>query len=186
MNLQSQKTKDKKVIDIFKDSQNRIKSMALIHEKLYKSKDLAGINFKEYINDLANNLFRSYGINSSRIILKIDIEDTIMNLDIATPCGLIITELVSNSLKHAFPAERKGYILIKLTSDNKGMFKLVVQDNGIGFPEDINFRKTDTLGMQLVTSLVGQITGTIELDRNNGTEFRINFMERKVEAIEND
>jgi len=186
LNLQSQKTKDKKVIDIFKDSQNRIKSMALIHEKLYKSKDLAGINFKEYINDLANNLFRSYGINSSRIILKIDIEDTIMNLDIATPCGLIVTELVSNSLKHAFPAERKGDILIKLTSDNKGMFILVVQDNGIGFPEDINFRKTDTLGMQLVTSLVGQIKGTIELERNNGTEFRIIFTERKVEAIEND
>jgi len=109
-----------------------------------------------------------------------------MNLDIATPCGLIVTELVSNSLKHAFPAERKGDILIKLTSDNKGMFILVVQDNGIGFPEDINFRKTDTLGMQLVTSLVGQIKGTIELERNNGTEFRIIFTERKVEAIEND
>jgi len=186
LNLQSQKTKDQKVIEIFKDSQNRIKSMALIHEKLYKSKDLAGINFKEYINDLVNNLFRSYGINSSRIIPKIDIEDTIMNLDTATPCGMIVTELVSNSLKHAFPAERKGDILIKLTSDNKGMFKLVVQDNGIGFPEDINFHKTDTLGMQLVTSLVGQIKGTIELVKNNGTEFSIVFKEKNVEAIGNE
>ncbi|MGB8216969.1 MAG: CHASE4 domain-containing protein [Candidatus Methanoperedens sp.] len=182
--LQSQKTTDKKVIEIFKDSQNRIKSMALIHERLYKSKDLAGINFNEYIQDLANNIFRSYGVNPSIVKLKIEADDVILNLDTATPCGLIITELVSNSLKHAFPEGRQGEVLIRLHSDKNETFTLTFQDNGIGFPKDIDFRKTNTLGMQLVTSLVGQLKGTIELDRNNGTEFKITFKQKKDQCAE--
>ncbi len=182
LNLQSQKTNDKKTIEIFKESQNRIKSMALIHERLYKSKNLAGINFKEYANDLVNNLFRSYGVQSGIINFKIDMDDVILNLDTANPCGLIITELVSNSLKHAFPAERKGEILIKFNSDNNENLTLIVRDNGIGFPTDIDFKKTNTLGMQLVTSLVGQLKGIIELDINNGTEFKITFKEKKSGA----
>lgn len=186
LNLQSQKTKDKKVIEIFKDSQNRIKSMALIHEKLYKSKDLAGINMKEYIHDLVNNLFRSYGVSTDTVKLKMDIDDIIMNLDMANPCGLIVTELVSNSLKHAFPARQKGELSIDLHLDNKGTFILIVRDNGIGFTKDIDFRKTETLGMQLVTSLVNQINGTIELDRSKGTDFKISFMEKRTEVSGND
>ncbi len=185
LNLQSQKTKDKNVIEIFKDSQNRIRSMALIHERLYKSKDLAGINFKEYIHDLSSNLFHSYGVNSGNVNLKIDIDDVILNLDTATPCGLIVTELVSNSLKHAFPKGRKGELLIRLISDNNEKFILIVRDNGIGFPENIDFRKTNTLGMQLVTSLVSQLKGTIELDRSNGTEFKITFKEKQAGVFEN-
>jgi two-component sensor histidine kinase/sensor domain CHASE-containing protein len=185
LNLQSQKTNDKKTIEIFKESQNRIKSMALIHERLYKSKNLAGINFKEYANDLANNLFRSYGVRSGIIKFKIDMDDVILNLDTANPCALILTELVSNSLKHAFPAERKGEILIKFNSDNNENLTLIVRDNGIGFPKDIDFNKTNTFGMQLVTSLVGQLKGIIELERNNGTEFKITFKEKKSGASEN-
>jgi two-component sensor histidine kinase len=185
LNLQSQKTKDTNVIEIFKDSQNRIRSMALIHERLYKSKNLAGINFKEYIHDISSNLFHSYGVNSGSVDLKIDIDDVILNLDTATPCGLIVTELVSNSLKHAFPKGRKGELLIKLISDNNEKFILIVRDNGIGFPENIDFRKTNTLGMQLVTSLVSQLKGTIELDRSNGTEFKITFKEKQAGVFEN-
>lgn len=185
LNLQSQKTRDKKVIDIFKDSQNRIKSMALIYERLYKSRDLTGINFREYIHDLAYNVFRSYGVNSGNVNLKLDIGDYILNLDTATPCGLIITELVSNSLKHAFPSGRKGELLIRLTADNDGKYILIVSDNGIGFPKDIDFRKTNTLGMQLITSLVTQLKGTIELDRSSGTEFRIEFMEKMAGVLQN-
>lgn len=185
LNLQSQKTKDTNVIEIFKDSQNRIRSMALIHERLYKSKNLAGINFKEYIHDISSNLFHSYGVNSGSVNLKIDIDDVILNLDTATPCGLIVTELVSNSLKHAFPKGRKGELLIKLISDNNEKFILIVRDNGIGFPENIDFRKTNTLGMQLVTSLVSQLKGTIELDRSNGTEFKITFKEKQAGVFEN-
>jgi len=178
LNLQSQKTRDRNVIEILTDSQNRIRSMALIHERLYKSKDMSGINIKEYIQDLANNLFHSYGVHSDRIKLKIDIEDIIMNLDTATPCGLIVTELVSNSLKHAFPEEKKGELIIKLKSDNYKNFTLIVKDNGIGFPKDLDFRKTNTLGMQLVTGLVGQLKGTIDLDQSSGTEFKIIFKEK--------
>ena len=178
LNLQSQKTKDRNIIEILTDSQNRIRSMALIHERLYKSKDMSGLNIKEYIQDLANNLFHSYGVHSGRIKLKIDIDDIIINLDTATPCGLIVTELVSNSLKHAFPEEKKGELIIKLKSDNDKNIILIVKDNGIGFPKDLDFRKTNTLGMQLVTGLVGQLKGTIDLDQSSGTEFKIMFKEK--------
>jgi two-component sensor histidine kinase/sensor domain CHASE-containing protein len=178
LNLQSRKTKDKNVIEILTDSQNRIRSMALIHERLCKSKDLSGINIKEYIHDLANNLFHSYGVLSSRIKLNTDIDDIMINLDTATPCGLIVTELVSNSLKHAFPEGNKGELIIKLKSDNYENFTLIVKDNGIGFPKDLDFRTTNTLGMQLVTGLVGQLKGTIDLDQSRGTEFKIIFKEK--------
>jgi two-component sensor histidine kinase/sensor domain CHASE-containing protein len=178
LNLQSRKTKDKNVIEILTDSQNRIRSMALIHERLYKSKDLSGINIKEYIHDLANNLFHSYGVLSSRIKLNTDIDDIMINLDTATPCGLIVTELVSNSLKHAFPEGKKGELIIKLKSDNYENFTLIVKDNGIGFPKDLDFRTTNTLGMQLVTGLVSQLKGTIDLDQSSGTEFKIIFKEK--------
>jgi two-component sensor histidine kinase/sensor domain CHASE-containing protein len=178
LNLQSRKTKDKNVIEILTDSQNRIRSMALIHERLYKSKDLSGINIKEYIHDLANNLFHSYGVLSSRIKLNTDIDDIMINLDTATPCGLIVTELVSNSLKHAFPEGNKGELIIKLKSDNYENFTLIVKDNGIGFPKDLDFRTTNTLGMQLVTGLVSQLKGTIDLDQSSGTEFKIIFKEK--------
>ncbi len=179
LNLQSRKTTDKNAIEILKDSQNRIKSMALIHERLYKSKDLKGIYLNEYIQDLANNLFSSYGVNSGIVKLKIDVVDITLNLDTAIPCGLIVTELVSNSLKHAFPAGRQGELLIKLHSDKNETFTLKVKDDGIGFPKDIDFRKTNTLGLQLVTGLVDQLKGTIELDRSEGTGFKIIFKEKK-------
>jgi two-component sensor histidine kinase/sensor domain CHASE-containing protein len=178
LNLQSRQTKDRKVIEIITDSQNRLRSMALIHERLSKSKDLSGINIKEYIQDLANNLFHSYGVHTGRIEVKIDIDDIMMNLDTATPCGLIVTELVSNSIKHAFPEGKKGELLIKLKSDNYKNFTLIVKDNGIGFPKDLDFRKTNTLGMQLVTGLVNQLKGTIDLDQSSGTEFKIIFREK--------
>jgi two-component sensor histidine kinase len=152
--------------------------MALIHERLCKSKDLSGINIKEYIHDLANNLFHSYGVLSSRIKLNTDIDDIMINLDTATPCGLIVTELVSNSLKHAFPEGKKGELIIKLKSDNYENFTLIVKDNGIGFPKDLDFRTTNTLGMQLVTGLVSQLKGTIDLDQSSGTEFKIIFKEK--------
>jgi len=126
LNLQSRYIKDKQALKMFKESQNRVKSMALIHEKLYQSKDLARIDFTEYIQNLAANLFRSYGVNSDAIALKINIKVASLGADTAIPCGLIISELVSNSLKHAFPAgktcsersESKGEIRIDLRSDN--------------------------------------------------------------------
>jgi len=197
---------------MFNETQNRIRSMALIHEQLYQSKNLAMINFKEYVQNLLNNLLYSYEVDPDAIQLSINIEDVSMAIDTAIPCGLIINELVSNSLKYAFPRSRKGKILIGLQSENgnggpisskisskarrshgpnsgkaresisvealgHSHFTLIVSDNGVGFPKDLDFRNTESLGLQLVVELSEQLRGSIELDRKGGTSFRIKFEE---------
>jgi two-component sensor histidine kinase len=174
LTLQSNQIKGKKNMEFFKDSQNRVKSMALIHEKLYQSHNLARINFKEYLSTLVNGLFRSYHTRSSNITLKLDVEDVSLEVDSAIPCGLIVNELVSNSLKYAFPDERKGEIRVALRSLNKKNIELVVSDNGIGIPDDFDVRKAESLGLHLVTILAeDQLDGEIKLSRDHGTEFRI-------------
>ncbi len=162
------------IIEKLKDSQNHIKSIALVHEKLYESKDLKRIDFSEYIQKLTNDLFRSHGVDQNRIKLKINIEDVSLDIDTTIRLGLIINELVSNSLKYAFPDDRKGEIQIEFHSDDD-KFTLKVSDNGIGFSRGLDFQKTETLGLQLVDTLVKQLDGTIELDRINKTEFKITF-----------
>ncbi|MDP2993004.1 MAG: ATP-binding protein, partial [Deltaproteobacteria bacterium] len=143
------------------------------------SGDLARIDFAQYIRSLAADLFRSYGVSSGAITLKINAGDVLLGIDRAIPCGLIVNELVSNSLKHAFPAGKKGEIQINLRSDNDNGFTLTLSDNGVGFPKDLDFRNAETLGLQLVITLVKQIEGTIELDRSGGTEFKITFARYK-------
>lgn len=175
LNLQLGYIEDKHGIEIFKESQNRVKSMALIHEKLYESKDLSRIDFAEYIRSLTASLFRSYGVSPGAITLKINGDDVLLGIDTAIPCALIINELISNSLKHAFPARKEGKIRITLRSDNDDKFTLIISDNGVGFSKDLDFRNTETLGLQLVMTLVQQLKGTIELDRSSGTEFKITF-----------
>jgi len=178
--LQSSYIKDQKYIEIFKESQNRIKAMALIHEKLYKSKDLVNIDFSDYVKNLANSLIRSYMSGSNPIGLKAEIADIDIGVDSAMPCGLIINELVSNALKHAFPEGEDGEIKIIMRSINGSEIELIISDNGVGFPEDIDFRKTDSLGLQLVSTLAeGQLHGTVDLKRDKGTEFKIKFEEIK-------
>ncbi|MCJ7617787.1 MAG: AAA family ATPase [Desulfobacterales bacterium] len=172
LNLQLGYIKDKQNIEVFKESRNRVRSMALVHEKLYQSENLSMINFAEYIQSLAGNLFRSYRAGSSVVTLKIHTGDVLVGIDTAIPYGLIINELISNSLKYAFPAGKEGEICVNLHSDN-GTLTLIISDNGVGFPKDLDFRNTETLGLQLVIGLVGQLKGTIELDRSGGTEFKI-------------
>ena len=173
---QTQYIKDKNVIEIFAESQNRIASMALVHEKLYQSKDLAKIDFHDYINDLVANLFQSYVENSGKIKLNMNIENIQLDIDLAIPCGLIINELVTNSLKYAFPDGRNGEIKIVFRKTDENMLELVISDNGIGIPLDLDFRKTGSLGLHLVTILAeNQLHGKINLNRNEGTEFRIEF-----------
>jgi len=172
--LQSKQISGKKNQELFQESQNRVKSMALIHEKLYQSQDLASINFKEYLNTLIIGLFRSYQSHSSHVELKLNVEDITLGIDSAIPCGLIINELVSNSLKYAFPNGREGVISVVLRYLNKKDVELVVSDNGIGMPEDLDFRNSKSLGLHLVTILAeDQLGGEIKLSRDNGTEFRI-------------
>jgi PAS domain S-box-containing protein len=179
LNLQTHYIKDKSYIDMLRESQHRIRSMGLIHEKLYQSENLAEIDFTEYVKTLVYSLFRSYGVNTGRIAVKTDIEDISLDIDTAIPCGLIINELVSNSLKYAFPGERTGEITIQLHSRN-GHIELVVADNGTGIPEHIDFRTTSSLGLHLVTILVEeQLKGEISLDRNKGTAFHITFRKKQ-------
>ena len=178
LRLQSRYTKDKQSLDIFKASRSRIESMAFIHEKLYQSKDLTKIDFNDYVNTLVTNLFTTYGVSTARIKLNIDIKHVSLPLDKAIPCGLIINELVSNSLKYAFPANKQGEIRITLYPTNENQLELIVSDNGISIPENIDFRNTDSLGLHLVTILAeDQLQGEINLNRTEGTEFKIKFKE---------
>jgi two-component sensor histidine kinase len=175
LNLQSKHVKDKRDLEIFKDSQNRIKSMALIHDKLYRSKDLASIDFPGYIKNLASHLFNTYSVSSSAIKLVADVKDISLDINTAIPCGLIINELISNSLKYAFLDGQGGEIRIKLYANKDDTFTLIISDNGIGLPEDLVFRNTKSLALQVVVALVEQLKGTIELDRSEGTAFKIVF-----------
>jgi PAS domain S-box-containing protein len=177
--------KDREEIDIFRDSQDRINSMALIHEQLYQSNNLMNINFSEYVKHLVNGLFQTYGVAAGKVASKIIINDISLGVDTAIPCGLVINELVSNSLKHAFPEGREGVIeiSIKKSKDSDADdhdFKLTVKDNGAGIPENIDIRETRSLGLQLVTILAEhQLRGKIEIGRSDGTEFNIFFNELK-------
>jgi len=175
LRLQSRQIKDEKTLDMFSMSQNRIRSMALIHESLYKSKNLARIDFYDYVSKLTTHLFSMYRVGIGTINLKVELKDVYLDINKAIPCGLVISELVSNSLKHAFPGARKGEIAVRMKTDERGKQTLIVKDTGVGFPEGLDFRETESLGMQLVTDLVKQLKGTIELKKIKGTEFKIVF-----------
>jgi len=148
--------------------------MALIHEKLYQSEDLTKIDFAEYIRSLTFHLFRSYSIDQSAVKLSINFEGVLFDIDTSIPCGLIINELISNTLKYAFPDGRKGKISVDIQLD-QGKCVLIISDDGVGFPEGLNFNNTETLGLRLVNILVSQINGVITLDKCGGTSFKIEF-----------
>jgi PAS domain S-box-containing protein len=179
LNLQSRQIKDPDVFEMFKESQRRIRSMALIHERLYQSSDLSRIEFSEYLRNLATHLFHSYQVDASRVQLKIEAEEVHLNINTAIPCGLIVNELISNALKHGFPEGRKGQLDLDLRRVAGDGYVLRVMDDGVGFPEALDFRKTETLGMQIVNTLVSQIDASIDLAREKGTEFTIHFQEVK-------
>jgi PAS domain S-box-containing protein len=175
LNLQSRYIKEDMYADMFMESQNRILSMALIHEELYQSKDLARIDLNDYIRHLTNALFRSYGVDTSRIVLTIDIADLVLGIGTAIPCGLIINELVFNALKYAFPKDNKGEIKIAFRSFDENEVELIVSDNGVGLPKDLDLTNPESMGLRLIRIMTEQIDGKIELDRNDGTKFQIRF-----------
>jgi two-component sensor histidine kinase/response regulator of citrate/malate metabolism len=178
LNLQAKYIKDSQALEMFKESQNRVKSMAMIHEKLYRARDLAHIDMAEYVRTLADHLFRSYGVNARAVVLQIDVADVVLGIDTVIPCGLLIHELVSNALKHAFPAG-KGELTIELRAAAQGRFVLRVSDDGIGLPRGFDYRRADSLGLQLVTALAGQVDGTVDVANQDGTTFTITFPELK-------
>jgi PAS domain S-box-containing protein len=175
LKLQSRYIQDSRVTEMLRESQNRVRSMALVHEQLYQSKDLSNIDFAEYIQNLAHNLFQAYEIHAEGVELQTTIAPYSVNIDTAVPCGLIVNELVTNCLKYAFNEPKKGKIKIDFTLQNNGACVLVVSDSGIGFPQDLDYRNARTLGLRLVGSLVKQIRGKIDLLATAGTTFQITF-----------
>ncbi len=178
LNLQSSYIKDKDTQDIFKESENRAKSMALIHENLYRSGDLKHLNFSEYIEKLSKDLYHTYTLDKNLVKLMLNIEVIKLDIDTSIPLGLILNELLTNSLKHAFPDGRSGMITVELQQKFDGRLKLSVSDNGIGFPSDLDFKNTESLGMMIINTLTQQIEGEINLDRSNGTKFTVIFKDK--------
>jgi PAS domain S-box-containing protein len=177
LNLQMEKLSDTKAIELFKESQNRVRSIALFHEKLYQSRDLGRVELGEYIRGLANGSFATYGVNPDDIILAVNTEDIPLDVDAAISCGLVVNELVSNSLKHAFPDRRRGQVEVILRAVGTDVV-LEVADDGVGFPADLDFRSPSSLGLKLVAIFTEQVGGTMDLAREGGTRFSLRFKRR--------
>ena len=173
LNLQYANITDKKTLDLLRDIRSRIKAMSFIHELLYQTSDFSSINFSEYISNITNNLIYSY-TKSQTIILKLDVGTIFLDLDRAIPCGLIINEIVTNALKYAFTNQENGEVHVSLSQKND-LIQLVIADNGKGFPGNIDYRNTESLGMQLVVTLVQQLAGEIVLDNSSGAKYTITF-----------
>jgi two-component sensor histidine kinase len=176
LNLQSSYVKDPNTLNILRESQNRIKSMSFIHESLYQTTDFSYIDFSDYILSLAKNLVHSYSINLGSVRLETAFEKVYLNLDQAIPCGLIVNELVSNALKYAFPDNQKGVLQLGIRETNHKI-TLKVKDGGVGVPEEFDIEKGDTLGLQLVFTLVEQLDGEVAFKSKpgKGTEYLITF-----------
>lgn len=175
LNLQSVHSDDKKLRPLLQESQNRVRTMALIHEKLYRAENLSVIDFGVYIRELARYLFRSYQVGASCIRLKVDTDEITFGIDTAVPCGLLLNELVSNALKHAFPDNREGELAITLRRIDDMNFILTVADTGVGLPEGFDCERAATLGMELIWSLTKQLDGKLEINSTGGAAFVITF-----------
>jgi PAS domain S-box-containing protein len=178
LNLQSSYITDENALGIIRESQDRIKSMSFVHESLYQSNTLSEVNFAEYIQNITRNLYHSYGRPEGGIELEFELENIYLNLDTSIPCGLIINEVVSNSLKYAFEGQEKGKIRIDFKKDSEDKMKLIIADDGIGLPKDFDIENAESLGLQLVTTLVTQVSGELNIDVTNGTTFEIRFKEQ--------
>lgn len=174
LDLQTDYVKDSGVLKLFVEAQRRVKSMALVHERMYQSEVLTDLDFTQYIENLGNYIFKIYGVNTKRISMKIDINEANIDFNRAIQLGLIVNELISNSLKHAFPDDLAGQVNVRLDSEDK-YFILTTSDNGVGLPKKFRLRQTKSLGLQLVQALTNQLKGSIKIDRRKGTRFRIKF-----------
>ena len=177
LSLQAAQVQNPLVVGALQDTQNRVRSMALIHETLYRSENLARVNFPVYVENLCAHLFGAFGVDPARVQLISRVAGVALELDEAVPCGLIINELVSNALKHAFPAGRAGQITLELLAEADGQRTLRVADNGVGLPAGLDPGQIETLGLKLVINLADQLNGTLAWERTGGTTFRLRFRE---------
>jgi two-component sensor histidine kinase len=175
LDLQAETVADPQVRALFEDSQQRIQAVALLHESLSQAKNVARIPVAEYINRLSTQVFQAFAPPGDRITLSIQADPIWIEVRNAVPCGLLVNELLSNSLKYAFPGDQGGEVTIALRATSEGQMVLIVRDTGIGFPADVDFRHTDSLGLQLVCLLTEQLGGTIELERASGTQWTLRF-----------
>jgi PAS domain S-box-containing protein len=180
LDLQAGNITDIVALGLIGESQNRIRSMALIHQTLYESKNFTHVNFGSFLDALVPTLVSTYAVGSPRFKLAIDEQEVLLPINAAAPCGLIMNELISNALKHAFPHDREGTIKIHLASENGDHVLLSVRDDGVGIPEDVDVEGATTLGLQLVTLLVEQLAGELEIQRANPTLFSVRFPLRRA------
>jgi len=176
ISLQSDKIKDPEQRRLFQDTRDRVKSMALVHEKLYQSKDLGRVEMAEYARQLLNELIQVNGpVVAGKIQFRLELEPVLLPVDVAIPCGLILNELTTNAIKHAFHDRPSGEIAVQLRAAPEDTVDLVFSDDGLGFKSSVDWRQADTLGLQLVRMLTEQLQGTIEMVNGRGTTFRLNF-----------
>ncbi len=177
LNLQAQYIKDETALEMFKESRLRIRSMAMVHEKLYKSRDLSQVDFGDYVRSLAHNLFQVYGFTPDKIALRVNMQAIFLDINTAIPCGLLVSELISNALKHAFPDGRRGEIKVSMFPTEEDAIRLEISDNGIGLERDSDPQKSESFGLQLVDMLTEQLQGTLTVQRDEGTTFVLVFKE---------
>ena len=175
LSLQGSSAREPRARQLFEETRDRVRSMASIHEMLYNSTDLAQIDFSGYIASLAGQLFSSYAIDSDRIKLEVIAEPVSLGINLGIPCGLLINELMTNALKHAFPGGRPGTITVSMREMPDHSIRLSVRDDGIGLPSGLNVEQAESLGVQLITTLANQLNGTLEVKSEHGTEFVILF-----------
>lgn len=169
-------SKNAEVIDVFKQTQERIKVMAIVHQKLCEAKNFMSIDISGYIHELVNSLLLAYGVDREKILVKVNVAKISLSIDLAVPCGLIINELFTNCLKYAFPGDKKGKIYISIRLIKKGMLEILVRDNGIGFLKDFNLRKIESMGLTLVVSTIeSQLGGKVKLKSEGGAQFKVTF-----------
>jgi two-component sensor histidine kinase len=175
LNLQSRVASNPAVSKMLQDNQNRIQSMALLHEILYQSEDLAQVDFSKYVRSMVDHLFRSYGVDNRQIRLRAELNPLALELDDALPCGLLISEVISNSLKHGFPENRKGEVRIAFQLQANGSISLVLSDNGVGLPPGLDWETSRSLGLRLVRALALQLRASLEIQSHGGTEVMLAF-----------
>ena len=184
LDMQSLNIPDTSQREVFRESRNRVLTMALIHEDLYRSPDLAGVDFANYIQELVRNLAASSGIDPGLITIEVNAQHRELIVDTALPVSLIINELISNTFKHAFPNGKQGTLRVEFRSTEADAYELVVSDNGVGIPAELDIQELDSLGIKLVRILTEQLGGTLELDREGGTTFTVGFKEYEEAGTE--